>query len=113
MVRRLVVVALVLVAIVAQPVAAAGGPATQDADAGPGAAPAPAALQTGPEANKGYAASTGDDIVRTMAFSLTPSEPGSVDVELAYEIPGTVVELRTSVPTGATVEAVVGFEPDD
>lgn len=113
MARRLVVATLVLVAIVAQPVAAAAGPATHSHDASPGAGSSLAALQTGPDTRQGYAASTDDDIIRTMTFSLTPAEPGSVDVELAYDVPDTVVELETSVPDSATVEETVGFEADD
>ncbi len=113
MVRRLVVATVVLVAFVAQPVAAAAGPTPQEAEAGLDGTSSLAIHQTAPDPRNRFAATSGDDIVRTMSFSLTPSEPGSVDVDLAYQLPDTVVELRTSVPTVATVDETVGFEMDD
>lgn len=48
-------------------------------------------------------------IVRTMSFSLTPSEPGSVDVQVTYDIPSNVVSLSTTIPDGVTVESSSGF----
>ncbi|MFB6070754.1 MAG: CARDB domain-containing protein [Halanaeroarchaeum sp.] len=53
-------------------------------------------------------------IVRTMAFSLTPDEPGSVSVRVTFDVPTNVLSLTTSVPGRAAVVATDGFtETDD
>jgi hypothetical protein len=56
-------------------------------------------------------ATTDGEIVRTMTFSLTPDEPGTVDVVLSYRIPDTVEELESTVPSEATVLETDGFSP--
>ncbi|WP_157754376.1 hypothetical protein [Halodesulfurarchaeum formicicum] len=53
-----------------------------------------------------------DEIVRTFTFSLTPEEPGVVDVRLQFAVPDQVFELETSVPERATVTDTNGFSAD-
>lgn len=55
------------------------------------------------------AAETDDQIVRTMEFFLTPSDPGTVEVEMSYSIPDSVVALETTVPESSTVLETTGF----
>lgn len=54
-------------------------------------------------------ATTESQIVRTMTFSLTPDEPGTVDVVLSFQIPDTVEGLETTIPSEATVLGTDGF----
>jgi len=108
MARRLVL-ATVLFVLIAQP---AAGTVATDASAGAQlerGGPSAAAAAT----DDGAVSATSDgDIIRRMTFALTPSEPGTVRVTLAYEIPDSVVELRTSVPSTATVRQTEDFESD-
>ncbi|MGM0371196.1 MAG: hypothetical protein ACQEQJ_01665 [Halobacteriota archaeon] len=53
-----------------------------------------------------------DEIVRTFTFSLTPGEPGVVDVRMQFAVPDPVFELETSVPERATVTDTNGFSAD-
>jgi len=50
-----------------------------------------------------------DNIVLTQEFSLTPEQPGSVNVSLSYDVPDRVVSMETRVPENATVTASAGF----
>ncbi|MFB6082337.1 MAG: hypothetical protein ABEJ67_05900 [Halanaeroarchaeum sp.] len=59
------------------------------------------------------AGSSEPSIVRTMSFSLTPADPGTVAVEVEYDVPDNVVSLSTTVPEDATVTSTDGFSVDD
>lgn len=85
MTQRPRVVALVLVVLIVGSVGAGVSPATA------------------------AAAETDNQIVRTMDFFLTPSDPGTVEIELSYTIPDSVVELETTVPESSTVLETTGF----
>lgn len=56
------------------------------------------------------AADTGPTIFRTTELSLTPSEPGQVDVEVEFTVPDTVSQIRTRLPRSATEVESAGFE---
>lgn len=45
----------------------------------------------------------------TQRLQLTPRTPGEITVRLSYAIPDDVVELKTRVPSGATVTSTNGF----
>ncbi|MFB6086279.1 MAG: hypothetical protein ABEJ84_05680 [Halodesulfurarchaeum sp.] len=58
------------------------------------------------------AATTGENTLRrTVIFSLRPGEPGVITAKMRFEIPDQVVELKTAIPSNATVEGTPGFEP--
>lgn len=78
---RRVAILVVLLAVLAQPVAV--GPVTAASDS---------------------------TIVRTTTLSLTPEEPGSVKAEVSFDVPSNVNSINTSVPERATVTETVGFE---
>ncbi|MFB6124904.1 MAG: hypothetical protein ABEJ59_02990 [Halanaeroarchaeum sp.] len=58
-------------------------------------------------------ASADPTIVRTMSFSLTPQEPGSVDVRVSFEVPDAVESLTTTIPSQGTVVSTNGFSRND
>jgi len=49
-------------------------------------------------------------IDRTISVSLTPGEPGSVAVHVAYDVPDRVSRLDVDLPDTAAVTATTGFE---
>ncbi len=58
---------------------------------------------------------TDDDnqLTRRMTFERLPDRPGTVAIQMGFEIPDQVVELRTAVPLNATVSETDGFERTD
>lgn len=56
------------------------------------------------------AADTGPTIFRSTELSLTPSEPGQVDVEVEFTVPDTVSQIRTRLPRAAEDVESDGFE---
>ncbi|WP_255194857.1 PGF-CTERM sorting domain-containing protein [Halorarius litoreus] len=88
---RLLVSCLVLVSLLAVPgvATAAGAPATDAATAN---------------------ATQSDAVAQTFTASLTPDDPGTIRVELAYEIPDDVTTLSTRLPEGVRVQSTNGFQ---
>lgn len=52
----------------------------------------------------------GSDVNVTQEFSLSPSNPGNVTVQVRFAIPDRVVSLRTRVPADAPVTSAEGFD---
>jgi hypothetical protein len=51
-----------------------------------------------------------DTIEHTQTYERRPAQPGSVAVELRYDVPDRVTSLRATLPAGATVTGTDGFE---
>jgi hypothetical protein len=80
--------------------------------AGTTGAVAPIQAQSGtPATTAAGALADGDAVIRAnQAVRLTPDRPGSVTVELQYQIPDAVISLESRLPEPATVVATNGFE---
>ncbi|MFB6269920.1 MAG: PGF-CTERM sorting domain-containing protein [Halobacterium sp.] len=119
---RRCVVAVFVVALVATPVVggalAAGAPAGGETAAAEQAA-ASVGTQTAVEAADGDAdrrrsvAQDSSTIEKHIELSLTPSEPGRIDVEVTYDIPDPVTSLKVGVPSDATDVQSASFSRSD
>lgn len=56
-------------------------------------------------------AATGDEVIRLEQELVATEEPGEIEVVLRFEVPESVIGLRTTVPEDATVTDIHGFEP--
>ncbi|MFB6111936.1 MAG: CARDB domain-containing protein [Halobacteriaceae archaeon] len=55
-------------------------------------------------------AGAGPTILRSVELSLTPGEPGTVQVEVSYTVPDTVKSIQTTLPSDSSAVESSGFE---
>lgn len=72
-----------------------------------------ASISTVPVGASPSASSTSGTIDLRQTLQLTPNAPGEIAVTLRYSLPTDVVDLKTRVPTDATVASTDGFDRSD